>query len=99
MKQRQFCWSYFRKCVGFSALAGAGIPAFWLAIKALASKLDDADQFLVLLAGMFSLYVLTFPWYFIFGWALVVAHWPYFSFVNAVLLGVILGGIRGRNRG
>jgi hypothetical protein len=99
MKQRQFAWSYFGKCVGFSALLGLGIPALWLVIRALASKLGDADQFLVLLGGTFSLYILTFPWYFIFGWKLVVAHWPYFSFANAILLGMIWGSVTGRNRG
>jgi hypothetical protein len=61
MKQRQFAWSYFRKCVGFSALVGVCIPAFWLALKGLASKLDDADQFLVLLAGGFHRNVNTIP--------------------------------------
>lgn len=98
MSARPFAWSYFGKCVGVGALLGAALPAAWFVLKAIASTFDDEGQFLLLLGGVFSLYVVTFPWYFIFGWELVVNHWPYFWFANAMIAGLIWGSVTGSNR-
>jgi hypothetical protein len=97
MDQWRFDWGHFRKCVAISAVVGLGIPVAWEIIKLLALGLGLAGQFLVLIVGMFSLYVLVFPWYLIFGWR-VAAHWPYFSFANAIIGGLIWGIVSSRNR-
>lgn len=98
MNQSQFDWAHFRKCVAISAASGLGIPVLWEIIKILCQFLGLAGQFLVLIAGAFSLYILTFPWYFIFGFDVVTAHWPYFSFSTAVLAGLTWGMVTARNR-
>jgi hypothetical protein len=95
--QRYFDWFHLGKFVGISALVGVGIPAAWVVIRLLTSTFDPAGQLLMLLLGVLSLYALAFPWAFLFP-VLVSEHWYYFTFLNAVLVGLALGTVTARDR-
>jgi hypothetical protein len=98
MSQSHFDWPHFGKCLAISAAAGLGIPVLWEIIKFFALFFGVFGQFVILIAGALSLYVLCFPWYLILGFSLVTAHWAYFSFATALLLGLIWGTVTARNR-
>jgi hypothetical protein len=98
MNQSHFDWPHFGKCVTISAAAGLGVPVLWELVKLIGSVFGIFGQFLILIAGALSLYVLCFPWYLIFGLSLVTAHWAYFSIATAILVGLTWGTVTARNR-
>lgn len=98
MNRATFDWDHFRKCEVIAGAVGFGAPIAWVILNILFQILGVIGQLVTLIVAGIGLYVLVFPWTLIFNETWTTDHWPIFVFVDAILVGVVWGGVTARNR-